>query len=574
MNRRLQAAILAAVFAASPLAQSWGASTIQLKDANGTPQPFLYFQDGGGNNYGATNVYGWAGGVLGAMSNYGTSPGAVLVPGVNSWITGGSLGLTGSLPPFASTPTFNCGTGCGGGGGSATPFIPGPTPIAPFTATGTSTTTSIPTGATTLIVSSAASTNNFLHCTLGAGPATTSDQTIVPGASFPFNVTSATQFSCVTSSGSQVVTAVAGSGGASATGGSGQTNVNAWGGTAITNIPTAVGTAGTGNTPTFNAEIVGPAATALGTSALATDAHLTALGTSALATDAHLTALTTALGTPMQASGGSVTANAGTNLNTSLLATDAHLTALGTGALATDAHLTALGTGALATDAHLTSFTSANHTDLASVISNTGSATPPTPYAGSGAATAIAELDAIRQGVAAGSGTPGSAAPSQGVMVGGSDGTNFQPEKITAAGTSASSAQAMQGVTGGVALPTIGISQYPLTAVPLTASATGTTAATTATLTNVTGHTTFICGYSIRANATAATTVLDTVTGVITATMSSELWVAPAASGLGVDEQIFTPCIPASAASTSIAVVSGAPGAGGLVSVKAWGYSL
>ena len=115
---------------------------------------------------------------------------------------------------------------------------------------------------------------------------------------------------------------------------------------------------------------------------------------------------------------------------------------------------------------------------------------------------------------------------------------------------------------------------YPLGAVPITASATGTTAATTATLTNVSGHTTYICGYSVRANATAATTVLDTVTGVITATLSSYLWVAPAASGLGVDEQVFSPCIPASAVSTSIAVVSGAPGTGGLVSVKAWGYSL
>jgi hypothetical protein len=134
----------------------------------------------------------------------------------------------------------------------------------------------------------------------------------------------------------------------------------------------------------------------------------------------------------------------------------------------------------------------------------------------------------------------------------------------------------VQGVSGGQAIPISGslTSQYPATAVPITASATGTTGATTATLTNVSGHTTYICGYSIRANATAATTVLDTVTGVITATMSSELWVAPLASGIGVDEQIFTPCIPASAVSTSIAVVSGAPGAGGLVSVKAWGYSL
>lgn len=157
----------------------------------------------------------------------------------------------------------------------------------------------------------------------------------------------------------------------------------------------------------------------------------------------------------------------------------------------------------------------------------------------------------------AGTGTPGSATPSQGVAIGGTDGTNFHIMGVSAAGV----------------VP-VAPSPYPATAVPITASATGTTAATTATLTNVSGHTTYICGYSVRANATAATTVLDTVTGVITATMSSELWVAPAASGLGVDEQIFTPCIPASGASVSIAVVSGTPGAGGLVSVKAWGYSL
>jgi hypothetical protein len=191
-------------------------------------------------------------------------------------------------------------------------------------------------------------------------------------------------------------------------------------------------------------------------------------------------------------------------------------------------------------------------------------------------------------------------------------------QEVTIAGTTATSAQAVQGATNGVpvttadsgtkttASPALGaggagltgwdsqldadiqagfdtgtqsskvstVSPYPLGAVPITASATGTTAATTATLTNVTGHTTYICGYSVRANATAATTVLNTVTGVITATLSSELWVAPNASGIGVDEQIFMPCIPASAISTSIAVVSGAPGTGGLVSVKAWGFSL
>lgn len=36
------------------------------------------------------SVSTWAGGTLGAMTNYGTSPGAVLVPGVNAFITNAS----------------------------------------------------------------------------------------------------------------------------------------------------------------------------------------------------------------------------------------------------------------------------------------------------------------------------------------------------------------------------------------------------------------------------------------------------------------------------------------------------
>jgi hypothetical protein len=118
------------------------------------------------------------------------------------------------------------------------------------------------------------------------------------------------------------------------------------------------------------------------------------------------------------------------------------------------------------------------------------------------------------------------------------------------------------------------ISPYPATAVPITASATGTTAATTATLTAVTGHTTYICGFSIRANATAAATNNATVTGTISGTLNFTQWTAPLASGLGVTEEAFVPCIPASAVTTSIAVVSGAPGSGGVVSVTAWGYSI
>lgn len=128
--------------------------------------------------------------------------------------------------------------------------------------------------------------------------------------------------------------------------------------------------------------------------------------------------------------------------------------------------------------------------------------------------------------------------------------------------------QTTDGTTNGVRQT----SAYPAGATPITASATGTTGATTATLAGTSGKTTYICGYSIRANATAATTVTDTITGVITATLSSILWVAPLASGIGVDEMVFSPCVPASGANQAIAIVSGAPGSGGTVSSKGWGY--
>jgi hypothetical protein len=116
------------------------------------------------------------------------------------------------------------------------------------------------------------------------------------------------------------------------------------------------------------------------------------------------------------------------------------------------------------------------------------------------------------------------------------------------------------------------VSQYPAGSTPITASATGTTAATTATLTGTSTTTVYLCSYSIRANATAATTVSNTITGVITGTLTHTMWVAPLASGLGIDEQLFVPCVPASGTNQAIAAVSGAPGSGGTVSVTATGY--
>lgn len=115
---------------------------------------------------------------------------------------------------------------------------------------------------------------------------------------------------------------------------------------------------------------------------------------------------------------------------------------------------------------------------------------------------------------------------------------------------------------------------YPNGATPITASATGTTAATTATLAaNVSLHT-YICGFSIRANATAAATADSTVTGTVTGTLHFTQWTAPNASGIGLTEMIFSPCVISSATNTAIAVISAAPGTGGVVSVTAWGFQL
>lgn len=114
----------------------------------------------------------------------------------------------------------------------------------------------------------------------------------------------------------------------------------------------------------------------------------------------------------------------------------------------------------------------------------------------------------------------------------------------------------------------------PARAIPVTASATGTTAATTATLPAATSQTTYICGFAIRAVATAAATGNATVTGTVTGTMNFTQWTAPAASGIGLVDHTFNPCIAGSSINTAIAVISAAPGTAGVVSVSAWGYQL
>jgi hypothetical protein len=49
-----------------------------------------------------SNITTWANGTLGAMANYGTSPGAVLVPGVNAFVTNASS-IGAPVPTTSST---------------------------------------------------------------------------------------------------------------------------------------------------------------------------------------------------------------------------------------------------------------------------------------------------------------------------------------------------------------------------------------------------------------------------------------------------------------------------------------
>lgn len=118
---------------------------------------------------------------------------------------------------------------------------------------------------------------------------------------------------------------------------------------------------------------------------------------------------------------------------------------------------------------------------------------------------------------------------------------------------------------------------FPTSATPLTASGTGTTGAVTATLSGAASQTTYICGFSVTlTNPTAATNTSVTLTGVITGTMTFGAPTLAAAATTAQPEKIvqtFYPCIPASAANTSIVVNSPALGAGApLNTATAWGF--
>lgn len=146
------------------------------------------------------------------------------------------------------------------------------------------------------------------------------------------------------------------------------------------------------------------------------------------------------------------------------------------------------------------------------------------------------------------------------------------PSAVAIWSAGATSVDPVVDVNGNVCTTGGDAQELPSGATALTISATGTTGATAATIPAVALVTNYICGFSIRSNATAAATGTGTVAGVIVATMSFVHWTAPLASGIGLTEQTFSPCIPASAVNTAIVITGPAPGAGGTISVAAWGY--
>ena len=111
----------------------------------------------------------------------------------------------------------------------------------------------------------------------------------------------------------------------------------------------------------------------------------------------------------------------------------------------------------------------------------------------------------------------------------------------------------------------------PLGAIPIAGSATGTTAATQAVIPATGATQVWICGLYIGSTATAASIGNATITGIVGGTLNFEM-ATGASPAVAITQRAFSPCVASAAGQTSIAVTSAAPGAGGTVSVTAWGY--
>jgi hypothetical protein len=111
---------------------------------------------------------------------------------------------------------------------------------------------------------------------------------------------------------------------------------------------------------------------------------------------------------------------------------------------------------------------------------------------------------------------------------------------------------------------------YPTNAIPTVAIGAGSTGAVTATMPAAAGRTTWLCGVTISALGGTATVGPVTISNLI-GNITFTLQLAATASG-NFFSQGFSPCIPAKAVNTSIAIVTTADGTATAVDVNAWGY--
>lgn len=105
-----------------------GTSTTTINMVGGSGLPTGISGGGGGGSGGSVtqgtvpwvvSVPTWAGGTLGAMANYGTSPGAVLVPGVNASVTASALPSGAATSALQSTINTTLGSPFQAGGALA-----------------------------------------------------------------------------------------------------------------------------------------------------------------------------------------------------------------------------------------------------------------------------------------------------------------------------------------------------------------------------------------------------------------------------------------------------------------------
>lgn len=441
---------------------------------------------------------------------------------------------------------------------SAGGFAPASTGT-PITATTGGATGTLPAG--TVVVATNVGTTNGAYCALG-GAANTSSQYIAPnGGWFSFTVGAATQLTCATSTSTTTVNMTGGAGLATGTGGGGGSS----GGGLSVAFAGAIGANGTpggfqdgsGNFQPLLGDVTNGQWVNVKTSVLPAGA----------ATSNNQSTMLTNVGAPGD------TACATANGSCSLIA----LQKYGNQQNATTATNSAAPIPGLNGSAQSSSnpmgYVNINQTTPGTT--NAVAIDQTTPGTTNKVVTSVASGGIASGAIAAGAqvdlltmrGTKAAGTAAANSLLAGAVYNATAPTL-----TDGQQAALQVGPRGGLL---IGGAGYPAGSTPITISGTGTTGATTANLgTPSASYTIYICGFSIRANANAAVTGNATVTGTITGTLNFTQWTAVNTTGLGVTEEIFTPCIPASAANTQIAIISAAPSTGGVVSVTGWGFTL